>query len=312
MLKRLVLSFSLLLLSVILLSACTTTDNEGVNEDTIKIYTTLFSLEDFTKRIGGEFVEVINIIPAGVDAHTFEPTVNQMIEIANGDLFIYNSPIFEVYAEAIIDTVEDHGVEVLLASHGIDFYHLDHHDEDHGDDEHFHGDEDPHVWLDPLRGIQLAENIKNKLVTMLPEQENIFQENFDQLKTDLQQLDQEFLTMIDEVTKDTIVVSHAGYSYWEERYGIHQVPISGLSPTNEPSVKQMQKIISFIKNEGIQYLMFEKNIPSNYVETIKDETNTEALWLHNLESLLPEEKNSGADYFQLMKKNIETLRKALQ
>lgn len=307
-LKRFLVSFFMVVIANLFLVACSSSDNEVENSNKLKIYTTLFAIEDFTNKIGGDYVDVTNIIPAGGDAHSFEPTINQMIEIAEGDLFIYSSPKFETYVETILEAVKDHKVETLVASEGIDFYHVEQLD----DDSHDHGNEDPHVWLDPLRAIQLAENIKKKLVTLLPEQEDVFQENFERLKSELEALDNEFLQMRDKVTKDTIVVSHAAYSYWEDRYDIFQMPISGLSPTNEPSVKQMRQIISFIEDEGIEYVMFEKNIPSNYVETIKEETDTEALWLHNLESISPEERDSGADYFDLMRSNLETLRTALQ
>lgn len=320
--KRIVFSFSLILFAVLLLTACGTNENEqesnnGDNDagtasiDALKIHTTLFTLEDFTKKIGGELVDVTNIVPAGADAHSFEPTIQLMIDIAEGDLFIYNSASFEGFAQSIIQSVKSEGVEILEAAHGIDFYDYHSHDQD-DDHGHSHGSEDPHVWLDPIRAIQLAENIKDTLVNMLPEEEETFKQNFEKLKGDLEELDQEFQTMRAEATKDTIIVSHAGYGYWEDRYDIHQVAITGLSPTNEPSVKQMQETIKFVKNNDIQYLMFEKNIPSKYVDTIKDETNTESLWLHNLETLHPDDIKAGEDYFSLMRKNIEILQTALE
>ncbi|WP_158234775.1 metal ABC transporter solute-binding protein, Zn/Mn family, partial [Pseudomonas sp. 2995-1] len=74
--------------------------DEVVEEiETLKVYTTLFPLEDFTNKIGGEHVEVYNIVLVGADAHTFEPTANQIIDIASGDLFIYNGVGFEGFAE---------------------------------------------------------------------------------------------------------------------------------------------------------------------------------------------------------------------
>ncbi|MBU9723221.1 MULTISPECIES: metal ABC transporter solute-binding protein, Zn/Mn family [Bacillaceae] len=338
--------------------------------DPLKVYTTLFPLEDFTNKIGGEYVEVENIIPAGVDAHSFEPTANQMMDIAMGDIFIYNGAGFEVFAERIKDSVESHDVYVLTAADGIELIGYDHdhdhghghdddhahgheddhghghdddhghgheddhghshdddhdhgHDDDHGheddgdhdhghDQGHSHGEEDPHVWLDPIRAIQIAENIKKTLVELQPDGESVFNENFEELKAQLEELDQEFLDMSQSITKDTIVVSHAGYGYWEDRYDIHQVGITGISPTNEPSIAQLRELIDYIEDNGISHIMFEQNIPANIAETVREEVGAEALWLHNLESLTKEEVEAGEDYFSLMRKNIETLRTALQ
>lgn len=333
-----------------------TTEEEVVEEtiDPLQVFTTLFPLEDFTNRIGGEYVEVTNIIPVGADAHSFEPTANQMIQIAEADLFIYNGAGFEGFADRIKETVESHNVKVITAADGIELIDYDHdhdhdhdhtheddhghdhtheddhghdhtHEDDHGHDHtheddhthehdhgHSHGDEDPHVWLDPIRAITLAENIKNALVELMPEVSDIFEENFETLKADLEQLDKEFLALAEEITKDTIVVSHAGYGYWDDRYGIHQVGIAGISPTNEPSIKQIQDIIHYMEKNDIHYVMFEQNIPVNIAETVRDEVRAEALWLHNLESLMEEEVANGEDYFSLMRKNLETLRTALQ
>ena len=139
-----------------------------------------------------------------------------------------------------------------------------------------------------------------------------FEANFESLKEELEALDEEFLNMKADISSNTIIVSHAGYGYWEERYGIHQVGIAGLSPTNEPSIKQMQEVIAMMEENNINYVMFEQNIPTNLAETVREEVGAEALWLHNLENLTTEDKENDEDYFSLMRKNIETLRTALE
>lgn len=400
--KKLSVLFSLIFAAILILAACGANEpeedevnNSNVNEEnnnendnqdgdvnideTIKVYTTLYPLEDFANRIGGEYVEVTNIIPAGADAHSFEPTANQMIEIAEGDLFIYNGAGFEAFAERIEETIDSHDVNILTAAEGIDLidYHHDHdhdhghdhdhnhdhnddhnhdhnddHNHDHNDDnnhnhndednnhnhghnnnddhtnndhnhnheddennhghDHAHGDEDPHIWLDPLRAIEMAENIKDALVELNPAAEETFTENFESLRSELEELDQEFIEMSEEVSNNTIVVSHAGYGYWEERYGIHQIGIAGISPTNEPSIQQMQDVIGLMEENDINHVMFEQNIPQNIAQTVQSETGSESLWLHNLETLTEEEIEAGEDYFSLMRSNIETLRTALQ
>jgi len=388
--RKLTTLISTLFIAGAVLSACgeneeatSLSNNEKEEEiesiETVEIITTLFPLEYFAARIGGEHVEVENMVPAGSDAHSFEPTANQMIEVAEADLFIYNGADFEGFAESISEAVDSHDVTILTASEGINLIGYDHsdnvdddhddhghenndhdHDEnnhgnenndhdheendhghenndhdhdgnnhgnennDHGhennnneDDhdnghDHDHGDEDPHVWLDPIRSIKLAENIKKALINIRPDAEEEFTANFEELKADLEKLDDSFQRMADEITKDTIIVSHAGYGYWEDRYGIHQKAISGLSSTNEPSIKQIEEVISFMESNNYNYVMFEQNIPSNVAETVREQVGAEELWLHNLESLTEENIANEDDYFSLMEQNIETLRKALQ
>lgn len=362
--KKLSILITTLFVTSALLSACgekevdrnsanNQEDDANQSIETVEIVTTLFPLEDFANRIGGEHVEVKNMIPIGGDVHTFEPTANEMIEVAEADLFIYNGADFEGFADSIRDVVEPHNVTILTASEGIDLIGYDHgndHEEDnHGDEEnspghedndhdhednhghennehdhgennpghendeheHNHADEDPHVWLDPIRAIELAENVKNALVHIRPDAEEEFNENFEELKLELEGLDDSFQTMADEITRDIMIVSHAGYGYWEDRYGIHQVAISGLSPTNEPSIKQIEEVINLMERNNINYVMFEQNIPTNIAETVREEVGAEELWLHNLEVLTEGNITNDDDYFSLMEQNIETLRKGL-
>ncbi|MCE7794352.1 zinc ABC transporter substrate-binding protein [Salipaludibacillus sp. CUR1] len=422
MFKKLSITFSLMLAGSTFLAACGDNTNEEVNlgneseensnaeseaEDIepVHIMTTLYPIEDFANRIGGDLVEVDNMVPVGADAHTFEPTANQMIEVAEAELFIYNGAGFEGFAESIKDTVESHDVEIVKATDGIELidYHHDHsHDHDHNDDhghedndhdhnddhghedndhnhdhnddhghedndnnhdhndnhghedndhnhdhndnhghedndhnhdhndnhghedndhnhdnnddhghDHDHGDEDPHVWLDPIRSIELAENIKNALIEARPDGEEEFTANFEELKAELETLDEEFMEMADNKAKDTIIVSHAGYGYWEDRYSIHQIGIAGISPTNEPSIQQIQEVIAHMEENDINYVMFEQNIPTNIAETVREEADAEDLWLHNLEALTEEDIENGEDYFSLMRQNIEVLETAL-
>ena len=317
-------------------------------EDILTIYTTLFPLEDFAKKIGGEYVEVKNIIPPGSNAHTYEPTPQTMIEIAEADAFFFSGNGLESYAEAIAESLKNEDVLIVEASKGVNLIERDqdhdheqdheaeqhetnetdthvnveeaHEHEDHNQNEaleenehtHNHGDKDPHVWLDPIRAIVLAENIKNTLVELKPEAKDVFEKNFATLKNELKALDHEFHEVIDAKTNRKILVSHAAYGYWEENYGIEQIAISGLSSTNEPSQKQLQEIIEIAKENDIEYVIFEQNVTPRVAEVVRKEINAEPIRLHNLAVLTEEDIQNNEDYFSLMRKNIETLDLAMK
>lgn len=187
------------------------------------------------------------------------------------------------------------------------------HDHEHteGEDGHNHGEYDPHVWLDPIRAIQLAENIKNALVELSPENKELFEYNFEDLKKNLEGLDQEFAETVNQASTKEILVSHAAYGYWAERYGIEQLSISGLSPTQEPSQSQLRAIVEESKEHNLKYVIFDQNVTSKVAEIIQKEIGAEPQTLHNLESVTDEDIKNNQDYFTIMKKNIDTLRKVL-
>ncbi|WP_252311741.1 metal ABC transporter solute-binding protein, Zn/Mn family [Sinobaca sp. H24] len=333
------LLYSLITGASLAMAACGGSNEEdseasGDQDEALQVYTTLYAWEYVTERIGGEHVEVNNIVPAGTDVHNFEPTAQTMVDIAESDLFVYTGAGMEGFAGAINDSIENEDVTSLevtngmeLASYEHDHSHAEednhseeehaheeeeeHSEEEHAEEEESHGDQDPHVWLDPALTKEAAETIKNELASKNPEQEAVFQENYDALSEELDSLDSDFSEMASSSEKDSFLVSHAGYGYWEERYDIHQIGISGLSPSNEPSQRQIQEIIALAEENNLNYVMVEQNIPSNTADVVQDETGAEALELHNLESLSEEEINSGEDYFSLMEKNVSNLDQAL-
>ncbi|MGG3887730.1 metal ABC transporter substrate-binding protein [Metabacillus fastidiosus] len=316
--KKSALFLTLILLLATALFGCG--NNEKTNKNDTKegskkqltVYTTIFPLEDFTKKIGGDLVNVKSIYPPGADAHTFEPTSKTMVDIADGDAFIYTGVGIEGFAEKAKESLKNENVKFVKAGEGIELLSNEHeehaHEEEH---DHDHGDTDPHIWLDPVLSIQLAENIKNALTELDPDNKKQFDNNYEALKANLEALDKQFKTVVEKAPKKEILVSHAAYGYWQERYGIEQISVLGLSPTQEPSQKQLQNIIETAKKHNIKYVLFESNVSSKISDIVKNELHAEALTLHNLESISEKDVKNNEDYFSMMEKNIKTIEKAL-
>ena len=98
----------------------TSTNDEKKESTTLKIFTTIFPIQDFTEKIGGIHVEVENVYPANADAHSFEPTTKTMTEIADADALIYNGAGIEGFVDASIEVLKDEKVTFVKASEGID------------------------------------------------------------------------------------------------------------------------------------------------------------------------------------------------
>ncbi|GAF66976.1 metal ABC transporter metal-binding protein [Bacillus sp. TS-2] len=181
---------------------------------------------------------------------------------------------------------------------------IDDHDGDHGIG-------DPHVFLDPIISIDLANKIKEMLAELLPEQKSYFEENFVELTKQLEELDQQLEETISNADHNQIIVSHAAYGYWEQRYGLEQLSILGLSSTQEPSQAQLVDLVNVANENNLKYVTFENNVSSTIAEVIQSEIGAESLILRNMESITQEDLDNGEDYISMMKKNIETLEEAL-
>lgn len=249
----------------------------------------------------------------------FETWIENIVEAANHDgMYIVDSTKnITLLSNEATGHVHDHGDEEAdhdEHDHGDE--EADHDEHDHGDegadhDEHDHGEFDPHVWLDPNLAQLQAEAIKQALVELDPQHAEYYEENFANLVTKFEELDAQFKELSEHVERRDFIVSHAAFGYLAHRYDLNQISITGLSPTNEPSAKQLQEIIEFASENHIEYILFENLVTPKVAEVVKDAIGAESLVLHNLEGLTEEELSQGKDYFSLMQDNLDVLKQAL-
>ncbi|MER2172685.1 MAG: zinc ABC transporter substrate-binding protein, partial [Psychrobacillus psychrodurans] len=176
---------------------------------------------------------------------------------------------------------------------------------------HDHGDIDPHVWISPKISQSLALSTKDSLVEISPEHQETFEKNYEELVNELQKLDADFEEMAHTAANKTFFVSHAAFGYIANTYGLEQLAVAGLNSQDEPSQKELTKLIDLAEEKNINYILFEQNVSSKLTEVIQKEIGAESLVLHNLGVLSKEDINNKETYFTLMNKNLETLKTVL-
>lgn len=306
---RIVLS----LLFIILLAACGNKENIE-KSDQISIYTTVYPLQYFAERIGGDAVNVQSIYPPGADEHSFDPTQKEMMKLADSDLFFYIGLGLEGFVENAEKTLKKEHVKMIATADAIteDMLEEGHeHEEDEDEDHEEHGEFDPHVWISPVLSDALAFSVKEALIEAAPDKKEQFEENFEALRDDLIKLDRQFIDMASDAPTKTFYVSHAAFGYLADTYGLEQVAIAGLNSQSEPSQKQLAALVQEAKEQNIKYVLFEQNITSKLTDVIRKEIDAEALMLHNLSVLTTEDIKNEEDYMSLMEQNVETLKQAL-
>ncbi|MFC7440198.1 metal ABC transporter substrate-binding protein [Laceyella putida] len=299
---------------LVILTGCQskTASKSNGNPDKLQIYTSLFPFEDFAKKIGGEHVEVTNLIPPGVEPHDFELTARDMAALSEADVFIYNGAGLEAWAGKAVTNLDPKQTLVVEATKNLPLLKMEEHEhgKEHGA-EHAHGDVDPHAWLDPSLAKKQAEAIRDALIKRDSANKADYNKNFEQLEAELDKLDSEFQAMVKRAPKKEFAVSHAAFGYLAHRYGLEQLAISGLSPSDEPSPQELKHIIEEVREHEIKVILFETLVSSKIAEVVKREVKAEALVLNPLEGLTEEEKAQGLDYFKVMRKNKDHLAKAL-
>ena len=301
-------------LSLSLLTGCGTQPADtAAGDGRLRVLTSFYPMYDFACKIGGDCIDVTNMVPSGTEPHDWEPSTNDLKNLEKADVFIYNGADMEPWADDLLVSCSD-TLRVVEASENVELRTTDgehEHAHEHEDADHHHGDFDPHVWLDPENAKIEMEAIRDALCAADPENSTVFQSNYEKYAAELDALDAEFREKLAPLPNRTIVVAHEAFGYLCDAYGLTQVGIEGLSPDSEPDPGRMAEVIDFVREHSISTIFFEELVSPKVAEAIASETGAQAKMLSPLEGLSDEQAAAGADYFSVMHDNLAALMEAL-
>ena len=228
---------------------------------------------DFAKKIGGDKVEVINLVPAGTEPHDWEPSTKDLIEMEKSDIFIYNGAGMEQWVDDVLESLDTEELTSVEASKGIKLLK----DQDAHEHDHEHNSEnDPHVWLDPQNAKYEMNKIKKALIKVDAENKDYYEANYKRYAKECDKLDTLYKEETSKLTKKELVVAHEAFGYLCHAYGLEQMGIEGLSADDEPDPKQMSEVIRFAKEHQVKTIFFEELVSPNVAKTISKETGANA------------------------------------
>lgn len=302
----------LAVIPLVSLAACGgSTDDAGSGK--VSVAASFYPFAYAVQQVGGDLVDVDNLTAPGVEPHDLELKPKQVGAVQDADLVVYEEHFQAAVDEAVDQadrpakgTVDVASVVTLKPTQAGG--EEEHDDEDHAEDDHDHGDEDPHTWLDPDNMIAIAKAVESKLAAIDPDNATTYAANAAAFEAELTTLGDDFASALKTCRTRTIVTSHAAFQYLAARYGLTQVPIAGIDPSNEPSPAQLADITQLVRAEGITTIFTEELVSPAIADTIAKETGATTATLDPIEGLSDETKDET--YLTLMRKNLDTLTKA--
>jgi len=266
---------------VVALAGC---GGSGSHGNGTLIVAAFYPLAYAAQQVAAPGTEVDNLTPPGVEPHDLEVKPSDVEKIRSADLVLLLGHGFQPELEA----AAGHGKHVveLLDTPGLAR----------------HPDNDPHVWLDPVRYALIAKRIAAALHRP---------HAADPMLARLRALDHEYRQGLRGCARHDIVTSHEAFAYLGERYGLHQVAITGLSPEAEPTPKRMASIVEQVKQTDATTVFTETLVSPRIADTVARETGATTTVLDPIEGLTPAAVKRGANYFTVMRANLARLRQAL-
>ncbi len=269
-----------------------------------------FSLYDIALHVADDSLNIVMILPFGVDAHSFEPTPKLMAEILNSSLVVYSGAGLEPWTESFEfkNRVIDMSKNVELSPLHVKEDKYNHHDH-HA---HNHGAIDPHYWLDIKNMITATNIMTEEFIKIAPQNQKLYEQNRDSYIKMLNSLDEKYSTKLKECKKETIIVNHNAFSYLSKNYGFSVEALSGLSPDAQPSAKSMVKLIEHINEYNLSTIFFESFVSDKAIKSIANEAKVSVDVLQPLGNITADEAQKKLSYEDIMLDNLDKISKALE
>jgi len=266
--------------------------------DRHEVVAAFYPLEFVAERVGGAHVTVRSLTPPGGESHDVELSPSAVAAVGAADLVVYQSGFQAATDDAVASTRPAHTVDAAAAAA------LEVAPDGVAPGVSGTGNPDPHFWLDPTRLAAVAHQVADALADVDPAHAADFADAAADLAADLDALDDELAAGLAGCRGATLVASHEAFGYLAQRYGLHQVGLSGIDPEIEPSPARLRDVAATVRAEGVRTLYFEVLTSPRVTQTLAEDLGVATAVLDPVEGRA---EGDDRDYLAIMRDNLDAL-----
>lgn len=320
----------LLCLSLLVLAGCAPAPSQGEQREEKKklsVVTTVFPAYDWVREIAGENsqgVDVTWLMKNGVDVHSYQPTVEDLVTISNCDVLVYVGGESESWMEealaqggkegrVVINLMEELGDRVKEEEPlpGVEEDHDHQHEEEH---EH---ETDEHIWLSVKNAAFLTQILAQKLGQADPAHAQTYLDGQSAYQTKLEQLDQAYQTMVQGAKYDTVLFcDRFPFRYLLDDYGIrYYAAFAGCSAETEASFETVAFLATTLQGLDLPCVLTIEGSDGSLARTVWENTSQNkqtVARLNSLQAVTQQQAREGMTYLSAMEANLQALAQALQ
>ncbi len=275
----------------------------------ITIAASIFPLSDIAKNIGRDKVEVITIIPSGASPHTFSPTPSLIKKLNNAKIvftigFSFDSWISEITSalpQVAVYPVHS-GIKLKTWSDWQKTFPQRLTWKNNNDPTSI----DPHYWLSPENGRQIAKNIYQQLIKLDPANKQYYYNNWLDFDNKLAKLNTELKQELKNIPNRNLIVFHDSWNYFAEAFGLNIIGVFTPNAGQEPSPQYLKSLYQLVNKYKIKVIFSEPQLSLSTLKPFLDDLNLKVYLLDPLGGDFPRDS-----YLNLLKYNALTIKKAL-
>ena len=277
----------------------------------INVVTTTADLKSITELIGSDKVEVSSIATGYQNPHFVDPKPSYIIKLSRADMFVTVGLDLETgWSPQLLSSSRNPKIQkgsngYVDASIGVILLQVPSSINRGEGDIHIYGN--PHYWLDPVNGKQIAKNICDGLEKISPENKAFFEANLNAFNTKIDLKLKEWTMKISPYKGAKIIAYHNEWCYFEQRFGLVIVDFMEPKPGIPPTPTQLVKIISEVKRNAIKLIISSPYFTTSSSDVVSQQTGAKTIVLGTSVGAFDTIK----DYFDLFDYNIDKLIKGL-
>lgn len=299
---------------------------QATEESKLKVVTTIFPIYDWVENILGEnakHAEVDILLDNGVDLHSFQPTVDDILKISDSDVFIYVGGESDAWVDDALKQAVNKDMVVinLLEALGKDAKEEEVIEGMQAEKEEEAGEEGPeydeHVWLSLKNAMKLVQTITDALSKVDSDCADIYKKNMDSYLQQLSVLDSEYEAAVEAAPVKTLLFGDRfPFRYLTDDYGLdYYAAFVGCSAETEASFETITFLANKIDELSLNAVMTIEGSDRRIAETIVQSTKTKdqkILSMDSLQSVTADAVAAGTTYLSVMEKDLDVLKEALK
>lgn len=315
--------FALILICTLCLALCACGQQAQAPETDggVNIVATVFPAYDFARQIAGDDGNVTLLIPPGSEAHSYEPTPQDIIRIQNCDLLVCNGGESEAWLDEILGGMGNEIPTVVMLDcvdalteedkDGMQVH--EHHNHDHDHDEHEDEEYDEHVWTSPVNAQLICRAISAALCLADPAHASDYTARCVDYCAELQELDADFRGVIANAKRHTLIFADRfPVRYFVEEYGLdYFAAFPGCADDAEPSARTVAFLIDRVREEQAPAVLYIEFSNQKMADIVCEDTGCEKLLFNSCHNVTADQLRGGVTYLELMRGNLETVKEAL-
>lgn len=312
----------------------------------VKIVTTIFPIYDIVRNIvPSDKYDISMLLDSGIDIHNFQPTVQDMNEIRNADIFIYIGSESDKWVDKVLKSVNNenlksinlmenisHIVKIEEIVEGMEHEHDEHseneeehheeHDENHEHEEEHEHENDEHIWLS-IRNVKEITKFLWGEFSLNKDNTNFINEdvyknienNATKYLIELEEIDNKYEEALKNKKYDTLVFADRfPFRYLCDDYNLkYFAAFSGCSAESEASFETVAFLAKKVDELNLPHICAilgsTHKIPQTVVNTTKDK-NQDIIYFNSMEGI-SDKNNTNINYINIMEENLDALKKAL-